>query len=65
MYTVPAGGPWWHAVGPPLERVVRRHAMPEPLTRRPRLTPNLLAKAAFALPLVFAFEAAAHSDSVC
>jgi hypothetical protein len=27
MYTVPGGGPWWHAVGPPLERRVRRRAV--------------------------------------
>jgi hypothetical protein len=25
MYSVPAGGPWWPAVGAPLERGVRRH----------------------------------------
>jgi len=25
MHDVPQAGPWWHAVGAPLERVVRRH----------------------------------------
>ena len=27
MYAVPQPGPWWHAVGAPLERLVRHHLL--------------------------------------
>ena len=31
MYTVPQAGPWWPAVGAPLERGVRQHLLRAPL----------------------------------
>ncbi len=31
MYRVPPAGPWWPAVGAPLERGVRPHCSPTPL----------------------------------
>jgi len=44
MYTVPAGGPWWPAVGAPLERGVRPHSahrvLDHRMPRRDRLYPS-------------------------
>ena len=44
MYTVPQAGPWWPAVGAPLERRVRPHCMlrAKALTPSGTVTPGLL-----------------------
>jgi hypothetical protein len=51
MYTVPAAGAWWHAVGPPLERRVRLRATPDNPSSRGLQRQALPAKGSIALGL--------------